>query len=102
MIDNVVKCKKISRWPKKREFLAYYLIYKEYGDKEVNIGNVIDLLIKSFCVNRKTAINIIDHLARIGFVERTRPLYVRCLSLNDILDKILCSYIESRKKRCKR
>ncbi|RLG84117.1 MAG: hypothetical protein DRO40_02340 [Thermoprotei archaeon] len=98
MSNQATEHKYITRWPKKREFLAYYLIYKVYGSGNFNIGEASDLLIKEFCCNRKVAYNIIKRLYRMGFLIKVDKVIYKCRGLYEILDNYLSKYIL---KRCK-
>lgn len=92
-----------KKWPKKREFITYYLIYKTYGcNKPVNIGHLIDLLVSVLGFNRKVSINMIKHLIRMGFLKREGQLLVTPLCLNVILNDYLDDYIRVRARRKER
>ncbi|WFO75769.1 hypothetical protein J4526_02590 [Desulfurococcaceae archaeon MEX13E-LK6-19] len=89
-----------KRWIKKREFMVYYFIYKTIGcNKSVNIGELLDLITSTFGFNRKTSLNIIKHLIRIGLLKKQEPMVVSPRCINEVLDSYLEDYISSRKKR---
>ena len=98
MSNQATEHKYITRWLKKREFLAYYLIYKAYGSRNFNIGEASDLLIQEFCCSRKVAYNIIKRLYKTGFLIKVDKVIYRCRDLYEVLDNYLSTYIL---KRCK-
>ncbi len=101
MKSNQASEKRISRWVKKREFLSYYLLYKRFSTDKFNIGEAIDVLVREFCMSRKSAFNVFRRIYKMGFIERIDKLVYRCLEPSDILDAYLRSYREKRLKRCK-
>ncbi len=105
-VDNIMESgqvfiKRLSRWLKKREFLSYYLLLKNFDRRAFNVGDAIDLLIKEFCMNRKTAVNIIKRLYRCGFIVSVSSVEYRCMDVYKILDMYLNTYKERRLKRCR-
>ncbi len=88
----------MRRWPKKREFLAYYLLYRSFGcSGDVNIGELLDRLKPYF--GRKVSASLIRRLTRLGFLDRRNPTDYRVACLEEVLDKYLDAYIEARKRR---
>ncbi len=91
---------KISRWPKKREFLAYYLLYKEFNVDPFNINEGVEVLMKKLCMNRKTAINVVKRLKKMNYLVSIDTLTLRCRDLLEILDSYLSLYMYTRLKKC--
>ncbi len=102
MSNQATEHKYIARWLKKREFLAYYLLYKVYGSRNFNIGEASDLLIREFCCSRKVAYSIIKRLYKIGFLIKVDKAIYKCRDLYEILDNYLLIYIFKRCKQRKR
>lgn len=98
MSNQATERKYIIRWLRKRDFLAYYLIYKVYSSKNFNIGEAVDILIKKFCCSRKVAYNIIKRLYRMGLLIKVDKVVYKCRDLLEVLDDYLSSYTL---KRCK-
>ena len=85
----------MPRWPKRREMLFYYLLYRYFGDREFNIEEGIQLL-RAFTGSRKIATRIIRRLVKQGFILRTKPLTYRARSLEEVLDNMLVEYLKKR------
>ena len=98
MSNQATEYKYLTRWLKKREFLAYYLIYRVYGSKSFNIGEASDLLIQRFCCSRKVAYNIIKRLYRLGLLVKEDKITYKCKDLFEVLDNYLSTYAL---KRCR-
>ena len=82
------------RWPKKREFIMYYLIFRVFGCKKVNIGNIIDIL--SPFLSRKNAYRIIKGLKQLGLLRQIDKLTYEVVDLQEYLDRVAASYITQR------
>lgn len=79
--------------------MVYYLIYKEYGcNRDININELIELVMSKLFFNRKTTINILKRLVKIGFLSRRYKMVVSPKCLEQLLDEYLQHYISTRKK----
>lgn len=88
----------MKRWPKKREFLTYYLLYKSFGCREpVNVGELSDRLSPYF--GRRVSVNILRRLARLGFIVRVTLTDYRVECLENVLERYLASYLSNRERR---
>ncbi len=96
MSNQATDHKYLARWLKKREFLAYYLLYRTYGSNCFNIGEAMDLLIQRYCCSRKVAHNIVKRLYRLGLLVKEDNLVYRCRDLFEVLDTYLTTYITRR------
>ncbi len=89
-----------SKWFKKRDFMVYYALFKTYGGRSFNLGEAIDLVGESFCLNRSTAISILRRLLKLGLVTRRSELEYVCTDLIVVLDGLLNHYKNIRLSRC--
>ena len=85
------------RWLKKREFLAYYLLFRTFNRKKVNIGELISILGLFF--SRKTTFNIIKRLRKLGLLKQINELEYEITDLQVFLDTISAHYFLQRLKR---
>lgn len=89
----------LRRWLKKREFLAYYVLYKHCTSEPCNVGKATDRLVEELAVSRRVALNIIRRLVRLSLLVSTGSLLLRAAPLDSVLDAYLRSYRESRRRR---
>ena len=82
------------RWPKKREFITYYLLFRLFKGKKVNIGEIIGVL--SIFMSRKTAFNIVKRLRHLGLLKRTNKVDYEVTDLQEYLDRIATTYLMQR------
>ena len=92
----------LSRWLKKREFLAVYLISNRCSTSDCNLGEIIDLLTKSLCMSKKTAFNVVKRLIKLRLLERKDKIHFRAKSIDDILNSYLNTYVSTRCSKLKR
>lgn len=91
-----------GRWPRKREIAALWLLH-ERGPK-LNLGAAVDILRAEFCVTKRTAVNIVKRLKRIGAVRIMRgdgEFIVEAVDPASFIAERASSYIASRRARCK-
>ncbi|KSW11766.1 hypothetical protein CF15_02865 [Pyrodictium occultum] len=93
----------MRRWPKRREFLAYYLLLKyagESGSKDtcINAGEAVDVL-TVLTGSKRLARSLLRQLVRKGFLQRARPMVYCIRSLEELLDEALTRYIAGRLRR---
>jgi len=91
----------VKRWPKRREFLAYYMLLlyaKNNSLEEINAGEAIDVLYL-LTGSKRLASRLLRSLVRQGYLERVRPLVYKVRDLDDILRKALGHYLANRFKR---
>ena len=84
---------------KKRE-LAAMLILSELG--RANIGEAITTLRAELCVTKRTAINIIKRLRKLGLVNvvaRSNDIVVEPVEFCEAMRRIALTYINSRRAR---
>ncbi len=86
------------RWLKKREFLAYYLVYKRFGGR-ASIGEIIGVLREYF--TPRVAKNLFKRLRRVGLLKPLQPSgeTYEVRSPEDYLDSLLRDYLERRRAR---
>ncbi len=89
---------KISRLLKKRELLAFYILCKD-GEREYNIGEVLDIIMNELILSRKVAWNVLRRLIRLGLLRRINNVYVKCIDFSHYFDSLLRSYKEGRVRR---
>lgn len=82
------------RWLKKREFITYYLLFRLFKGREVNIGEIIGVL--SLFMSRKTAFNIVRRLKHLGLLKRTNKVDYEVIDLQEYLDRIATVYLIQR------
>ncbi|MET1101757.1 MAG: hypothetical protein ABWW69_04690 [Pyrodictiaceae archaeon] len=88
----------IKRWPKRREFLVYYTLWRIFDDREFNLGEAIELL-APFFESKKVLTRLIKRLVRQGFLERVEPLRYKAKDLLELLDEATAIYLAKRMKR---
>ncbi|AEM39742.1 hypothetical protein Pyrfu_1889 [Pyrolobus fumarii 1A] len=87
----------IKRWPKRREFLAYYTLWRAFGDREFNLGEAVEIL-KPYMGGR-VAERLVKRLVKQGFLVRIRPLVYRAKPLTQLLDEATAIYFAGRLRR---
>lgn len=87
-----------KRWPKRREFLSYYALYKVFKDKVFNLGEAVDLLTPLLGSKRVTT-RLVKRLVKQGFLERVAPLSYRAKPLEQLLEQATLEYFASRLRR---
>jgi len=92
----------MARFPKKREWAALLIL----ADKApLNLGEALDLLKNQMCVTKKTALNIIKRLKRLGLARlEVTPsgVLVSILEPSEALRLLVNRYLEGRRVRCTR
>lgn len=86
------------RWPRRREFLAYYMLYRFMGDRVFDLGEAVDLL-APMLGGKRLAARMVKRLVRQGFLERVEPLRYRARSIDELLLDALLHYMASRLRR---
>lgn len=81
-------------WLSKREVAYYLILKKKFGGREFNIGEAINLL--SLFGSRRIARKIIKRLRLKGFLESVEITTYRIASIDEVLVKLLSSYILQR------
>ena len=103
MVENNTRLNNVyNRWPKKREFLAYYMLYKKYGNA-CNIGDAVNDLTREFKLTKRASINVLKRLKSMRFIsiEACRgEVRITIKPLDEILDKYLENYVKKRSTRC--
>jgi len=87
-----------KRWPKRREFLSYYVLYRAFGDKVFNLGEAVDLL-APLLGSKRVATRLVKRLVKQGFLERVAPLSYRARPLEQLLEQAMLEYFASRLRR---
>ncbi len=90
-----------KRWPKRREFLAYYMLLlyaKNNNLEEINAGEAIDVLYL-LTGSKRLASRLLRALVRQGYLERVRPLVYRVKDIDSVLGRALGHYLANRLKR---
>ena len=87
----------IKRWPKRREFLAYYTLWRAFGTREFNLGEAVDIL-KPYMGGR-VAERLVKRLVKQGFLERVKPMVYRARDLVALLDEATAIYFAGRLRR---
>ncbi len=88
----------IKRWPRRREMLAYYLLWRVYGGAAFNLGEAVELL-APLLGSRNVATRLVKRLVKQGFLERVAPLTYRARALTELLDEALAVYFARRLRR---
>ncbi|BES80756.1 hypothetical protein PABY_03230 [Pyrodictium abyssi] len=97
----------IKRWPRRREFLAYYLLLKyakarSTGESEddlcVNAGEAIDLL-NVLTGSKRLSSSLLKQLVKRGFLERRKALVYCIKEVDALLDEALVYYLAGRLRR---
>jgi hypothetical protein len=89
---------KQMRWPKKREFLAFYIISERYAGTTVEYAELISYLSSRASMSIKVSRNIIKRLLSIGYIHRVEG-GLRVREINDVLDEAFFNMIAKRIKR---
>jgi len=87
----------------KRELAISILLYEVYGEREVNIEDVIGILRSRLCFTRRTALSIIKRLRKTNFITvKVREDSIKVYINNPLesLKRILGGYIEKRSSKC--
>ncbi len=87
---------------RRRELAAVILLHKLYGVGRVNLGLVLDTLRNEMGVTKRTALNIVRRLGKLGFLAFTRDneaLYVELRNPCMVLEEYAMSYVKFRKER---
>lgn len=88
---------------RRRELAAAILLYRLYGGSKVNMGEALDFLRREFCVTRKTAVNIVRRLGKLGFLRVSMEgggLNVEIIDPVSVLEARARDYVKSRRERC--
>ncbi len=89
----------IKRWPKRREFLSYYALYRVFGCKNsFNLGEAVDIL-APILGGKNIATRLVKRLVKQGFLERIKPLTYRAKCIEELLDEALSIYFAKRLRR---
>lgn len=97
----------IKRWPRRREFLAYYLLLKYAKARSVekaednlciNAGEAIDLL-NVLTGSKRLSSSLLKQLVKKGFLERRKPLVYCIKEIDTLLDEALIYYLAGRLRR---
>ncbi|WP_317894974.1 hypothetical protein [Pyrofollis japonicus] len=89
----------MKKWPKRREFLSYYMLYKYFGSKNsANLGEIIDVL-TVLTGSRNLARRVARILVRQGFLKREKPFVYTVVDIDDLLSRALGYYIAGRFRR---
>lgn len=91
-------CGRWSRLLKKRELLAYYVLCSE-DSRKWNIGEAVDVLVKTLFFNRKTAYSIIRRLRRMGLLVREDHVTYECIGFQKYIEELLRNYVCRKKQR---
>ncbi|AFH43033.1 hypothetical protein IOK49_04920 [Fervidicoccus fontis] len=84
------------RWPKKREFLTFYALYKNFGKKEVSFHEMISYVHDNLGYNIKTSKHIIKRLINFGMISIVGKTYV-VKDLDEYLGELYRKYYEKRR-----
>ncbi len=71
------------RWLKKREIIAYYLLFSRFSLCEFSLADAIAVLYPYF--SKKVALGILRYLTKIGLIQRSSSSY----KLTDLRDFVL-------------
>ncbi len=89
----------LKRWPKRREFLSYYLLLRVFGCEEAkNLGELLDVL-APLIGSRRVSSNIIRHLVKQGFLERVKQLTYRVKCVDEVLTPAMLNYFAKRLRK---
>ncbi len=86
------------RWPRRREFLSYYMLYRFLKGRVFDLGEAVDLL-APMLGGRRLAVRMVKRLVRQGFLERVEPLRYRVRDIDELLTNALLVYLASRLRR---
>lgn len=84
------------RWPRKREFIAYYMLYKRLGS-QASLGEILDVLRELF--PRRAARSVFKRLRRLGLLYPLEGGEYRVRRLEEYLDSLLEDYASKRRSR---
>ncbi len=87
----------LKRWPKRREFLAYYTLWRAFGTREFNLGEAVEML-RPYMGGR-VAERLVKRLVKQGFLERVKPMVYRARDLVELLDEAAAVYFAGRLRR---
>lgn len=89
----------------KRELAAAILLHKAYGSNTVNLGLILDMLVKEMGVTRRTALNIVKRLRKLGFlsVKHTgTSIDVEVRNPCSVIENVMLEYVRARRERAAR
>jgi Mn-dependent DtxR family transcriptional regulator len=87
---------------RRRELASVILLYKLHGTGKVNLGLVVDTLRNEMGVTRRTAVNIVKRLRKLGFLSISRDsegLYVELRNPCSVLEEYAMNYVRYRRER---
>jgi len=87
-----------KRWPRKREFLSYYALYRVFRDRVFNLGEAVDIL-APLLGSKRIAAKLVKRLVKQGFLERTASLSYRAKPLEQLLEQAMLEYFAYRLRR---
>ncbi len=90
---------------RRRELAAIMLLHRLYGVGKVNLGLVLDTLRGEMGVTKRTAVNIVKRLRKLGFISILRDsggLYVELRNPCVVLEEYAMNYVRFRKERAMR
>ncbi|MDM7275132.1 MAG: hypothetical protein P3X22_003280 [Thermoprotei archaeon] len=88
---------------RRRELAAAFMLYRLYGASKVNMGEALDTLKGEFCVTRRTAVNIVRRLGKLGFLRvliEGGSLKVEIMDPVSVLEARTMDYVKSRREKC--
>jgi hypothetical protein len=85
------------RWPKKREIIIYFLLYKKFGTNKFNIGEAFDLLKPYF--SKKIVLSSLRYMNKVGLITKLSEYDYRVSKFEEYISLIIYEYLELRKKR---
>jgi len=87
------------RWPKKREFMAFYLLSSSYAGKVESELVLRSKLRDDLCTTMRTSKRILKRLIAFGMLERVEKGKLRVLSVEEYLSQVFSKF---REERCRK
>lgn len=85
------------KWPKKREFVAFYVLSSSFSGSEKEELDLINRLRDDLCISTKTSKRLLRRLVSLGMLEKKREGVFKVLDVGEYLSQV---YSEYRKVRC--
>jgi hypothetical protein len=84
------------KWPKKREFMAFYLLSRKFSGQEKEELALINEIREELCVTARTSKKIMKRLLSLRMIERKGEGKVRVLGIEEYLEQVYSAYKTER------
>ncbi len=86
------------RWPKKREFIAFYILSNRFSREIVSFHTLVTYLSEKLYYSNKVAKNIVKRLVSLGYITYIEDGYI-VRDYREVLNELYLSLILKRVKQ---